>query len=114
MGAIALLGLLCACDKPEARVYALQTAYTAAMEPAADYVELPRCGTVAARPPLCSDPATVDRIQDAVRIASPAMRGAQAAVRADPEARAVWPFLDAAQAALAALIAATPEKPDGT
>lgn len=110
MGAIALLGLLCACESPEAQVYAIQTGYTAAMIPAADYVEQPVCGSPEAlAPPLCSSPDVVTRIQDAVATAGPAVRGAQRIVRLDRNAPAVSAFLEVAQAAIAALVAATPE-----
>lgn len=113
LGAIGLLSLLAAACTPslEAQVFAVQSGYTAAMVPAADYVEQPACDTARALPaPLCSDPIVVDRIQDAVAIAGPAVRAAQAEARRGGNRTTVQAFLDTARAALAALIAATPTK----
>lgn len=114
-GAIGLLGLLAAACTPsiEAQVFAVQSGYTAALEPAAVYVELPTCGKRDSPPPPgCSDLAAVERIQDAVQIAGPAIRGAQAEARREDggNTSTMRAFLVTARAAIAALIAATPKK----
>lgn len=114
MVGMALLALAAAACTPsiEAQVYAVQSGYAAAMVPAAEYVELPECGTLGAMPPPgCSEVAVIQRIQDAVAIASPAIRAAQAEARRPAGNQGVVrAFLVTAKAALAALIAATPPK----
>lgn len=59
-------------------VYALEATLTAAMQVATTYAELPTCGTSA--PLICSDPATVTRIQAAAATAVAAVQTAQALV----------------------------------
>lgn len=110
--AAACSALLGACARsPEAQVFAVQSGYTAAMVPAADYVEQPVCGTPGAlAPPFCADPAVKQEIKDVVAVAGPAVRGAQNAVRSG-NATLASALLVTARAAIAALIAATPKEP---
>ena len=57
-------------------VYAVESAYAAALTLAIEYAALPRCGTPAAKG-ACSEAATVERLRVLDAVATSAMRGAQ-------------------------------------
>lgn len=87
-------------------VYTLEGALTAAIQVATTYKRLPACGTGA--PVLCSDPATVARIDAAAVAAVSAVQAAQVAVTTGgTSAAAINADISAAEAALNALMAVT-------
>ncbi len=63
-------------------VYAVESAYAAALTLAIEYAALPRCGTAAARG-ACSEAAVVERLRIVDAVATSALRGAQMLAR-DP------------------------------
>jgi hypothetical protein len=65
-------------------VYAVESAYAAALTLAIEYAALPRCGTPAARG-ACSEAAMVERLRIVDAVATSALRGAQLLAR-DPGA----------------------------
>lgn len=68
-------------------VYAVESAYAAALTLAIEYAALPRCGTAAATG-ACSEPAVVERLRIVDAVATSALRGAQLIARdtgADPQ-----------------------------
>lgn len=71
---------------PAQAVYELDGELIAAMRAATVYAALPTC--VSGGPVICSDPATVSRIQTAARDASAAVIAAQADLTADPQSEA--------------------------
>jgi len=65
-------------------VYAVESAYAAALTLAIEYAALPRCGSAAARG-ACSEAAMVERLRIVDAVATSALRGAQLLAR-DPGA----------------------------
>ena len=61
-------------------VYAVESAYAAALTLAIEYAALPRCGTPAAGAG-CSQPAVVERLRVLDAVATSALRGAQLIAR---------------------------------
>jgi hypothetical protein len=106
MRPLLLLVALASCAAPatsgtQAGVYAAASDLIVADERALQYVTQPLCGPAHA-PPACSAPPTSARIKVAAQAAHDAVRAAQAVQ--------TQASLDAATAAIAALVAATPPK----
>lgn len=76
-----LLG--CAADG-QAKFLQGEATYTAALQLAANYVALPRCGSVGATS-VCSEQAVVDRIRPAANSADAAVQAAEDAVSQNPD-----------------------------
>jgi len=67
-------------QSPVEAVYAIESAYAAALTLAIEYAALPRCGTPAARA-ACSEAAVVERLRVVDAVATSALRGAQLIAR---------------------------------
>jgi len=81
LGAILLLWAAAgAAQSTVEAVYAVESAYAAALTLAIEYAALPRCGSPAARA-ACSESAMVERLRVVDAVATSALRGAQLIAR---------------------------------
>ncbi len=106
--AFALAGLGCATtpQTPAQSVYQVQGSYAAALQIAVTYKQLPSCAQPA-HPVLCSDAATVAKLQKADDVAYAALTAAQNIVRSPGAGANVQTAIAAAQQATAALASIT-------
>lgn len=79
VGALVLVGCATRPNDAAQSIYAVETGLVGAMEVATSYASLPSCAPDGS--PICSDPATVTRIQAAAATAVAAVDAAQAAVQ---------------------------------
>ncbi len=86
---LALLPLAACATVPDAQqsIFVLQGALTTAIQTATGYARLPRCSTVAGTSVVCSDPATLARIDAAADSAASMITSAEAVVT-DPNTSA--------------------------
>lgn len=106
--AFAIAGLGCATtpQTPAQSVYQAQGSYAAALQIAVTYKQLPNC-TQPAHPVLCSDAATVAKLQKADDVAYAALTAAQNIVRSPGAGANVQTAITTAQQAVSALASIT-------
>lgn len=107
-----LSALLAACtasppQNPQQAIYQLKSSYNAALQVAVAYKNLPPCQPATPEVVICSKPDVVRKLQEADRVAFPAIQAAENTVRSPGAGANPQTALVAAQQALQALTTIT-------